>query len=457
MTEKLYLNYLNKALSYYNSDDVFIKYFGNVPKSRDITFKNCLDHINNKNTEKKVILELGTSRSFTDGRFPGCNNNDVKYWEPNNHEKWDWSAGCYTRFFSELTDSKTSIHTVDISPYHINRCKTMTEKFKDKISYYVTSSENILNKLPEKSIDLLYLDTGDMTPIEFTAQLHLREAKIIVERNILKDEGIILIDDVKSCVPKEAGEKSDYGKAKYSIPYFLENGYEIIMGEYQFILKKNPNLINIYSFIESLKSNDSINIIECGGHMGKDTKKILEILPKCNLYCIEANKKLYNEYLLPLKHKYNNLHIFNIGLSDTNEEKTFYIDTDPRGDAGASSFLPANPLSALKHLVNIEKPITIKCVKLDDFINNNKIDIVNFLWLDVEQYEYTILNSCNTLSKIKYIYTEVNYRDFRLKGHRFKDIYNLLTNNNFVMLNAWSQGNKKNDWQANVLFKNKNY
>ncbi len=51
MTEKLYLNYLNKALSYYHSDDLFIKYFGNVPKSRDITFKICLDHINNKNTE----------------------------------------------------------------------------------------------------------------------------------------------------------------------------------------------------------------------------------------------------------------------------------------------------------------------------------------------------------------------------------------------------------------------
>ena len=80
-----------------------------------------------------------------------------------------------------------------------------------------------------KHYNLLYLDTGDMTPIEFTAQLHLREAKIIVERNILKDEGIILIDDVKSCVPKKAGEISDYGKAKYSIPYFLENGYEALI------------------------------------------------------------------------------------------------------------------------------------------------------------------------------------------------------------------------------------
>ena len=37
----------------------------------------------------------------------------------------------------------------------------------------------------DKKIDLLYLDTGDMTPIENTALLHLREADIIVRRNLL--------------------------------------------------------------------------------------------------------------------------------------------------------------------------------------------------------------------------------------------------------------------------------
>jgi hypothetical protein len=45
-----------------------------------------------------------------------------------------------------------------------------------------------------KCIDLLYLDTGDVNPVE------------------------------------------------PSIPYFLENGYEIIMDEYQVILRKTLNL-----------------------------------------------------------------------------------------------------------------------------------------------------------------------------------------------------------------------
>ena len=239
MTEKIYLNYLRDALGYYIKDDEYIIFFGRVPKARDITFKYCLDFINNLNKPDKKILELGTSRSFTDGRFPeGCNKDDPKYWEPNNPEKWDWSAGCFTRFFSELTNKNVNITTVDLVPNHINRCKIMTNDYKDKIKYIVNSSENVLNSIDEKSIDLLYLDTGDMTPIEFTAQLHLREAKIIVEKNILADNGIILIDDVRNCTPKRHGEKSDYGKAKYSIPYLLENGYEIIMDEYQVILKK---------------------------------------------------------------------------------------------------------------------------------------------------------------------------------------------------------------------------
>ena len=77
-----------------------------------------------------------------------------------------------------------------------------------------------------------------MTPIEETAQLHLREAKIIVERNLLNNSGLILIDDVMSCVPKEQGEESDLGKAKYSIDYFIKNGYEIMMNEYQYVIKK---------------------------------------------------------------------------------------------------------------------------------------------------------------------------------------------------------------------------
>ena len=224
-------DYLKKAVEYYFSKEQQTKYFGYVPLTRYDTFKYCFENCKSN----PIIVELGTSRSFVDGRFEGCNLDDTKYWEPNNPTKWDWSAGCFTKVFSNLFPN-SEFHTVDLAESHINRCKYMNSNMTN-INYHVSSSETFLNNF-NKKIDLLYLDTGDMTPIEFTAQLHLREAKIIVERNLLSDNGIILIDDVKSVVPKTFGEQSDLGKAKYSIPYFLENGYKIIMSEYQYILKK---------------------------------------------------------------------------------------------------------------------------------------------------------------------------------------------------------------------------
>jgi hypothetical protein len=230
--------YLDKALTYYHSDDKNLKYFGRIPKSRYHTFKFCTDYIVNKNF--KSIVELGTSRSFVDGRFEGCNSDDIKYWEPNNMEKWDWSAGCFTKVFSSIfsNSQEIKIHTVDIASSHINRCRYMN-KDANNIIYHIDNSINFLNNYNGK-IDVLYLDTGDMTPINETSKLQLEEAKIIVKRNLISDDGLILIDDVRSCVPLDNGENVEFGKGCLSIKYLIENGFDMVMDEYQTILKKTP-------------------------------------------------------------------------------------------------------------------------------------------------------------------------------------------------------------------------
>ena len=81
------------------------------------------------------------------------------------------------------------------------------------------------------------MDTGDVTPIEPTAELHLRESKILVENDLISEDGIILIDDVRN--PQSMKQNDDeYGKEKYSIPYLRDNGFEIIMDEYQVLMQK---------------------------------------------------------------------------------------------------------------------------------------------------------------------------------------------------------------------------
>jgi hypothetical protein len=230
-----YKNYLEEGT--YQGQDW--SSFSVVPKSRYETFKYAFCWIE-KRKKKSVIVELGTSRSFVHGGLIGCNSNDTHYWNPYRPERWDWGAGFFTRMACEsLAHVDPEIHTIDLIAEHITRCKVMTKEFAHLITYHVASSLDFLKECNfPQGIDLLYLDTGDMTPIEPTALLQLEEAKIIVARNLIKPGSLILIDDVRNQTPKQFGEESDLGKAKYSLPYLLENGFELIADEYQVILQK---------------------------------------------------------------------------------------------------------------------------------------------------------------------------------------------------------------------------
>jgi hypothetical protein len=230
-----YENYIRQGT--YNGEDVS-RWYGRIPESRYETFFFALKHF--IASKGKVVVELGTTRSFVHGGLVGCNSDDPVYWTPDQPQNWDWGAGCFTRVAAEcLAHLKPQFHTIDIARSHIERCKRITHPFASFMNYHVCSSEQFLRgcQFPE-GIDLLYLDTGDMTPIEPTAQLQLAEAKIICERNLISKNGLIIIDDVRNVTPKQFGESSNLGKAKYSIPYFLEHGFEIVVDEYQVILQK---------------------------------------------------------------------------------------------------------------------------------------------------------------------------------------------------------------------------
>jgi hypothetical protein len=202
-------------------------------QSRFCSFQLCLDYL--KTISNPEVLELGTCRSFVDGAFEGCNSDDPKYWNPNDHSKWDWGGGCFSLLFGQINCSLT---TVDLIAAHIKRCKIMTNSLGIKCDHMVSDSIQFLANT-NKKFHLIYLDTGDMWPIEPTAQLQLEEAKIICERELLYPQGLLLIDDVKNKTPREQGYKDNYlGKSKYSMNYLLSHGYNSIFEGYQYILQK---------------------------------------------------------------------------------------------------------------------------------------------------------------------------------------------------------------------------
>ena len=196
------------------------------------------------------VLELGTCRSFVDGKYEGCNNNDTKYWKPDQPEYWDWGAGCFGLLI-RLCLPDSDLTTLDIIREHLDRCCFMHNTLvlspinnvssKSKLgwnNFIIDDSGHYLSKTNTR-FDLIYLDTGDMWPITPTCELQLAEAKAIVQNDILAPGGLLLIDDVLNGTPREQGDTTNtLGKSELAIPYLLENGFEIIFKGYQYILKK---------------------------------------------------------------------------------------------------------------------------------------------------------------------------------------------------------------------------
>lgn len=73
--------------------------FNVIPKSRYYTFKMAFELFEKK--QGKVIVELGTTRSYVHGGLVGCNCDDPIYWTPNEPQNWDWGADCFTRVAAE--------------------------------------------------------------------------------------------------------------------------------------------------------------------------------------------------------------------------------------------------------------------------------------------------------------------------------------------------------------------
>ena len=135
-----YKNYMDNAHWNYTTKEQFEQYYNRVPKFRYDTMKYCWDQVVKYNF--KTIVELGTTRSFVDGKFPGCNEDDTAYWQPKVPAIWDWSAGCFTRVIGEMVQgTDIDFITVDLNPLHIERSKVVTKGLSN-IEYHVMSSED---------------------------------------------------------------------------------------------------------------------------------------------------------------------------------------------------------------------------------------------------------------------------------------------------------------------------
>lgn len=172
---------------------------------RKTSFSILFNFLKNNKMEKITIIETGTLRR---------------------HDKIFMDGGSTLVWGNWARLTNSDVYTCDISGQNIQNCKEITKEYNDVINYIVDDSVKFLKEF-NGDIHLLYLDSFDSSAkdkevMKQACEHQLNECKVVIEK--LNKGCFVLLDDVTS---NHVG-----GKAEKSIPYLLENGFDLIYENY---------------------------------------------------------------------------------------------------------------------------------------------------------------------------------------------------------------------------------
>ena len=196
---------------------------------------------------------------------------------------------------------------------------------------------------------------------------------------------------------------------------------------------KGPNELETLEYLKLVKPfvPKKPRILEAGAHGGNDTVIMGKFWPKGQIYAFEPVDKFFTSMLHELeKHHVRNVTTVKKGLFTHNETRTFYYS---QHCGGASSFLPEKP-----DYYYDDTAITVECVNLDSWAEQNGVDYVDFMWLDMEGAEYYALSAApKILSTTRVILMELNFREFREGTTQYSTIKKFLNESGFTLYRIW--------------------
>jgi FkbM family methyltransferase len=183
-------------------------------------------------------------------------------------------------------------------------------------------------------------------------------------------------------------------------------------------------------FIDYIRENITLkvdNIFEIGANFGQDAEYLMnafKISPQ-NVYVFEAHPEIYKAILK--LHKFN---AYNYAVFNDERDMIFNICPLNSESSGWSSIY--------KHKSGDSKEVTVKAIRMDNFMNINKIAKIDFLKLDVEGASYVVLDGFGSRIKdINAIHVEAEHlklTSLENLVHSYDDISLLLSKNGFELI-----------------------
>jgi FkbM family methyltransferase len=181
---------------------------------------------------------------------------------------------------------------------------------------------------------------------------------------------------------------------------------------------------------------DNITIVEGGAFHGNDTQQMAQTWPNSTIYSFEPIPELF-AILTENTKAYTHVHPINIALAEKDGDATFWPSESPKKPgkhSQAGSLL--KPKERLKWSeIRFNDPIQVKTISLDSWARREKIDRIDFLWLDLQGYELPVLQGAEQLlPNISYIYTEVNFVEAYEGQKIYPEIVRWLEERNFEVI-----------------------
>jgi FkbM family methyltransferase len=194
-------------------------------------------------------------------------------------------------------------------------------------------------------------------------------------------------------------------------------------------------------------------IIEAGTADGNDTLFFSNQCPLGFVYGFEPDPVTFATTQNTVLNR-TNVQLENVALSDKTGTATFYISDRFGKDWGSSSLLKPKDHLFVHPQITFKKEITVPTINLDEWFlaKTPAIESVDLMWLDMQGAEpFVLRNAPVTLSKTKYLYTEVSLIETYENVETYSEFKQFLTNAGFDVVS------EELPWvdMGNVLFKNR--
>lgn len=216
------------------------------------------------------------------------------------------------------------------------------------------------------------------------------------------------------------------------------DGYSRIL-TYPFIMEmsKYINFSDVNNILD-IGSRDACQSLEFNRWFPNAKIYAFEPVPSNIVWCLNATKHI------------NNITIISKAINSFNGKSKFYQVIN--GNVGASSFLikSGHPRSNGWQ----QKEIDVDCIRLDDWLIENKINKIDLIWADVQGVEKLVFESLGDfLKNVDGIATEIELQPL-YNNATMKEELDKILKNDFILLNSVPEPQHT---EADVIYLNKKH